>query len=421
MEKINTMKEYDIKPYQVVAGRNRQRMMGELTPPRITRERALMEEILAREYRLFQEMELIKEPLEEIQINPDLTTFLDGKDGRGGYADYYAEREYREPGTKLEMDLERREIQRHLLTVLTHEYIEGLKRNDNPLVLIEGGAGPDLRTFETACSVLSERKKELQGIPIKIVITDISERMAAITAGKIRTSSNLVDVSLDIKTAVLAADVFELLAKLPEDKLSYALLPFGVLSFGLDGKNPQQILKMVHGKLTRGGRFLTTVYNSKWRSYTDKLENAVGQINSCGGNLNIDSLNPFVIRILDGKMQVGGGLAFNCRTFSIEELSQIVHSTGLKVDSCISTPQGWAYWPNELLARVVGTRVWPEGYPIIPAPSEMNLAKNYLLELVQNGGGNNQLQLVNQLACAIPNGDQILDHPAPYITLTARK
>ncbi|MBU1084978.1 MAG: hypothetical protein ABIJ43_00075 [Candidatus Beckwithbacteria bacterium] len=399
--------------YQVVDGRNRQRVFGDLSLQRTEREKALMTGILLNEQQSLINMGLISESLDEITVNPDLTTFLDGVNGLGGYADNYAEREYLEPGTRLEMDLERREIRKHLLSILTPGHISKLRIENKPLIIVEGGAGPDLRTFEAVCAVLSERKDELQGISIQVVITDISKRMAAITASKIRTSSNLIDRDLNIETAVLAADVFELIDKLPENVLSYALLPFGVLSFGLDGKKPQEIMTRLNTKLVKGGGALVTVYNSDWRNYTARLENEVEEVNCNGGKLKVNDLNPFVIRILDNQMQVADGLAFYCKTFLMSELFELMDSTNYQIDSCKTTPQGWAYWPTKLLRKAIETRVWPEGCSLTPTPSEMNLAKKYLLELVRDKDG--------RLAELIPGGSQISEYPAPYITLTAKK
>ena len=112
-------------------------------------------------------------------------------------------------------------------------------------------------------------------------------------------------------------------------------------------------------------------------------------------------------------MQVDGGLPFYCKTFIPSELVELMGVASYQVDSCKTTPQGWAYWPTELLRKAVETRVWPEGCPLIPTPSEMDMAKEYLLNLL---GSNNE-----ELAGTIPDGNQILEYPAPYITLTATK
>jgi hypothetical protein len=295
-----------------------------------------------------------------------------------------------------------------------------LKTTRKPLVIVEGGAGPDLRTFETVCDVLSERKADLGSIPIKIVIADISRRMAAITASKTRTSA-LIDPDLNVETAVLAADVFELLEKLPDNSLTYALLPFGVLSFGLDGKDSRRILETINRKLIQGGGMLTTVYHSGWLDYLNKLKEIITQLNNNDDEpLHIKDLAPFVIDIRNGKMQVADGLAFNCRTFSPEELVEIIKKAGLTVDQSVCSPAGWAYWPKELLARVVEGRICPEGCPTTPPPNLMDLAKQKVLGLVaQKKGGDNQL--LQRLSALIPGGYEVQNFPAPYITITAQK
>lgn len=410
-----------IRKCLVVAGRNLQRAIsGDLSPVRKSREKRIIDNLLGNELELFQKMDLMIEQPGEIKVNPDLTTFLDGPDGLGGYADVYAREEYMAPGTKLEMDLERRIIKRHLLSILSSDYLNNLRDTNKPLVIVEGGAGPDLRTFETVCNVLSERKADLGNIPIKIVITDISRRMAAITTSKMRTSA-LIDPDLNIETAVLAADVFELLEKLSDDSLTYALLPFGVLSFGLDGKDPRQILEIINGKLIQGGGTLTTVYHSDWLNYSNQLKGIVRKLgNNDSEPLHIKDFAPFVIDIKDGKMQVADGLAFNCRTFYPEELVEIIQSAGLTVDQSVCTPTGWAYWPKELLAKVIGGRIYPEGCPMVPPSNLMDLAKQRVLDLVaQKEGGNNQLS--QQLSVLIPDGYEVQNFPAPYITITAQK
>lgn len=401
----------------IVAGRNLQRaVLGDLSPNRKSGEKRAMDNLLANELELFQNMSLTSTPLGEIKVNPSLTAFLDGQDGLGGYADVYAQEEYLAPGTKLEMDLERRIIKQNLLSVLTPDYLGKLKKAQKPLVIIEGGAGPDLRTFETVCGVIAEKKSDLGNIPIKIVITDISRRMAAITASKMRTST-LIDPGLNLETAVLAADVFELLENLPNDSLTYALLPFGVLSFGLDGKNPKQILATINQKLISGGGMLTTVYHSDWLHYSNQLKGIVKRLNL---NLPIKDLAPFVIDIKDGQMQVAEGLAFSCRTFSPQELSEMIQTAGLTITDCLNSPSGWAYWPKDLLAKVVDGKIYPQGCPVIPPPNLMDLVKQRILELVipKEGGDQNS---VPELSNLIPNGQDISKYPAPYITITAKK
>ena len=244
--------------------------------------------------------------------------------------------------------------------------------------------------------------------------------MAAITTSKLRTSE-LIDPELNIKTAVVAADVFDLLGKLREGSLTYALLPFGVLSFGLDGKNPTQILETINEKLIQGGGILTTAYHSDWLNYSNQLKGIVRQLgNNNSESLSIKDLAPFVIDIKDGKMQVADGLAFNCRTFYPEQLVEIIQSAGLTVDQSVCTPTGWAYWPKELLTKVVEGRIYPEGCPMVPPSNLMDLAKQRVLDVVaQKKGGD--IDLLQRLSTLIPNGYQIQNYPAPYITITAKK
>jgi hypothetical protein len=328
----------------VIAGRNLQRaVFEELDPNRKSREKLIMNRLLNHELSLFYQMGLTNKQLNEITVNPDLITFLDGPNGLGGYADIYAQEEYMAPGTKLEMDLERRFIAEHLLSTLTPDYLKKLKATGKPLVIIEGGAGPDLRTFETVCHAISKRKVDLKDIPIKIVITDISRRMAAITTSKLRTST-FIDPELDIETAVLAADVFELLEKIPDGTLTYVLMPFGVLSFGLDEKNPKQIVETIDRKLIDEGGMLATVYHSGWLDYSRKLKEIVTQLgNNDNKSLLVKDLAPFVIDIKDGRMRVAEGLAFNCKTFDPQELELMIKNAGLFIDDSVSTPAGWAY------------------------------------------------------------------------------
>lgn len=418
------MKEHEIlnrsRQSRIVAGRNIQRaIFGDLILPKKNQETRVINNMLDTERALFYQMRLTNEQLGEIKVNPDLTTFLDGQDGMGGYADTYAQQEYMAPGTKLEMDIERRIIQQHLLSILTPDYLQSLRRIDKPLVITEGGAGPDLRTFEIVCKSLSEKKADLIDIPIKIIITDISKRMAAITASKIQ-SSMIIDADLNIESAVIAADVFELLEKLSGESLSYALLPFGVLSFGLNGKDPHQILETINKKLIRGGGTLITVYHSGWLDYLNQLNKIINQSGNHNNNsLQIKDLVPFVIDIKNNKMQVADGLAFNCRTFYPQQLVNIVQSSGLAVDEPVCTPAGWAYWPKEILTKAVEGRIYPQGCPVTPPPYLMDIAKQKVLDkVVQTEGGDKLLQ---QLSCLIPDGDQITKYPAPYITLTAKK
>lgn len=99
---------------QIVAGRNAQRgISSDLSPAKKLQEKRVMDRLLDHEQILFSRMNLIDCPLGEITVNPDLTTFLDGSDGLGGYADIYAREEYLAPGTKLEMDL-KKELSRNI-------------------------------------------------------------------------------------------------------------------------------------------------------------------------------------------------------------------------------------------------------------------------------------------------------------------
>ena len=404
----------------IISGRNAQRAIsGDLTPGRISGERWAMDRLLDSELTKFNQMRLTNQGIGPINVNPQLTTFLDGSDGLGGYADSYAYREYMEPGTKLEMSLESNIIKRHLSSLLTPDYLQCLKKNGKPLVIVEGGAGPDLRTFQAVCDVLRTKKELVNNTPVKVVITDISKRMAAITASKIHMSQGLIDPDIDVQTAVLAADVFEFLEILPKDSLTYALLPFGVLSFGLDGKDLEQTLEGVSGKLINGGGMLTTVYHSGWVDHSNNLREMVEQLIDSGGRIDIKELSPFIIDIRNGAMQVGGGLAFNCRTFLPQELADIIGRAGLKADEPACMPAGWSHWSKGSLVKVVEGRMYPEGCPTIPSPNLMNLAKREVLDLVSNSGGNNSL--VNKLATLIPSGDQINNYPAPYVTITAQK
>jgi len=355
----------------------------------------------------------------DIKVNPALTAFLDGGDGLGGYADVYAYEEYTAPGTKLEMELERRIIKQHLSTILSIDFIKRLKDNNLPLVIVEGGAGPDLRTYETVSMVLSEKKRNLMGVPIRIVITDISKRMAALTSSKLRRSS-LVDPELNVSTAVLAADVFELIENLQDNLLTYALLPFGVLSFGLDSKEPGEVVRTVQNKLLAGGGMLATVYHSDWVDYSNRLKKIVYQLNMGGGeSLRLGDLAPFVIDIKDGKMQVADGLAFNCQTFKPEDFVALVENAGFKILDNINSPAGWAYWPKDLLNRAVHGRVFPEGCPLVPPPYLMDRVKKQILNLIEKKRGDTVL--LRQLTSLIPDGKTILEYAAPYITLTAKK
>lgn len=416
--------ENQIEPYQRIDDMNRQRSLhGELDDASALIERGIIERVLEREGSLLGRMALLQTPLSGVDVNPDLTIFLDGTDGMGGYADSYAEREWEEPGTRLEMLEEKRIMREHMLQVLSPEYIAELKEQGKPLVIIEGGAGPDLRTIGTVADVLEARVTDLQGIPIKLIHVDISERMAAITAAKARTSGvpeKLTDLGLEIETAICHADVFDVLEKIPDDSLSYALLPFGVLSFGLDGKDPSQILENVRSKLRRGGGTLATVYNSEWRDYTDVLESA---INCANENINgakpieVGDLNPFVIQILDGKLQVGGGLAFNCTTFTADELTGLVSAAGLTVDSRHITPPGWAYWPEHLLQQEAAHGNPPSS----PPEALMDMAKRTVLDILEGAVKNRRAEPIQKLRDAIPDGNKVAGSPAPYITMTARK
>ena len=183
------MKEQEIRPYKVINGRNIQRaLLGGLDPARAESEKNTMERVLVSESRLLDAMNLVQAPLAEVIVNPNLTIFLDGSDGLGGYADVYAKSEWQEPGTRIEMEQEKEIMREHLSKTLNFPYLEALREEGKPLVIIEGGAGPDLRTFSTVTNVLASKAEELQGIPIQMVHVDISKRMAAITIAKARTS-----------------------------------------------------------------------------------------------------------------------------------------------------------------------------------------------------------------------------------------
>lgn len=422
-------KEAEMRPYSVINGRNVQRaVLGGLDSYRARAEQQTMERVLSNERRRLDSMNLVQAPLAEVEVNPNLTIFLDGPDGLGGYADVYAKSEWHEPGTQIEMEQEKALIKSHLSSILNPEYIERLKRDKKPLVIVEGGAGPDLRTFGTVTGVLASKAQELVGIPIQMVHVDISKRMAAITIAKARTSGipeELQRLGLQTDIAICHADVFDVLEKVPDESLTYALLPFGVLSFGLDGKNPSAIMEGINRKLRAGGGTLATIYNTAWRGYTEILEHSVDQIN-LGRDINEEKiktgdLNPFVIRILDGKMQVGGGLEFNCTTFSPDELATLVGSSGLTVDSSSVTPQGWAYWPDTLLNAVVRSNVYPNGLPTLPPKHLMDKAKGIVLDKVMKAGGNRNPVIMENLSKAIPDGKNIADAPAPYITIAAHK
>lgn len=423
-------KESEMRPYSVINGRNIQRaLLGGLDPYRAKAEHQTMKRVLAKERRLLDAMNLVCEPLAEIvEVNPNLTTFLDGADGLGGYADVYAKSEWQEPGTRIEMEQERTIIKAHLSRILNPEYIEELRRGSRPLVIVEGGAGPDLRTIGAVTDVLASKANELQGVSIKMVHVDISKRMAAITIAKVRTSGipeKLTDLGLQAEIAICHADVFDVLEKVRDSSLTYALLPFGVLSFGLDGKNPSKIMEVIRKKLRPTGGTLATVYNTAWRGYTELLEHAVEQINLgrdvAEEKIKIGDLNPFVIRILDGKMQVGGGLEFNCTTFTPDNLTRLVESAGLWVNSCSVTPQGWAYWPDSLLNTIVRGNVFPNGLPTTPPPHLMDKVKGIVLDTVRKAGEYRNPSIIDSLESAIPNGNDVAKAPAPYITITARK
>lgn len=423
------MKEQEIRPYKVINGRNTQRaLLGGLDFARAKSEKSAMERVLLNERRLLDSMNLVTEPLSEVAVNPNLTIFLDGPDGLGGYADVYAKSEWQEPGTRIEMEQEKEIMRDHLSRTLNAPYLEELRREEKPLVIIEGGAGPDLRTIGAVSDVLVLKAEELQGIPIQMVHVDISKRMAAITIAKVRTSGipeKLTDLGLKADIAICHADVFDLLEKIPDNILTYALLPFGVLSFGLDGKNPSKILENIKIKLRKGGGTLATIYNTKWRDYTDVLEYTVKQINCSKDDaeqkIKTGDLNPFVIRILDGKMEVGGGLAFNCRTYTTTELIQLVNTSGLNLGACSVTPQGWAYWPEHLLNAIVKGNVFPNGLPNIPPNYLMDKAKDLVLDIIRKAGKAVDSSVINQLEKIIPDGKDMLQAPAPYITITAQK
>ena len=422
-------RESELRPYSVINGRNMQRaLLGRLDTARAKNEQQMMERVLANERKLLDGMYIIQEPLAEVEVNPNLTIFLDGPDGLGGYADVYAKSEWQEPGTRIEMEQEKEIMRDHLSSTLNPNYLQKLRQEGKPLFILEGGAGPDLRTFGTVSEVLASKSQELHNIPIKMVHVDISKRMAALTIAKARTSGipeKLASMGLQIELAICHADVFDVLEKLPPESLSYTLLPFGVLSFGLDGKNPNQIMTNVRSKLREGGGTLATVYNTRWHDYTTVLESAVDQINS-GKNptdqeLRVKDLNPFVIRILDGKMEVGGGLAFNCRTYTTEELIQLVSLADLKLDSYSVTPQGWAYWPDSMLNAIVQGNVFPHGLPTTPPAHLMDKAKGLVLGIIEEAGGSKNPTVIATLEKVIPNGRDIAKAPAPYITITAQK
>ena len=424
------MKERELRPYKVIDGRNTQRaLLGGLDSSRAKAEQRVMEKVLASERRLLDAMGLLQSPLADVAVNPNLTIFLDGPDGFGGYADVYAKSEWQEPGTRIEMEQEKEIMRDHLSKILSAPYLEDLKKEGKPLVIIEGGAGPDLRTIGTVTDVLASRAEELQGILIQMVHVDISKRMAAITIAKARTSGipdKLADLGLNTEIAICHADVFDVLEKIPENILTYALLPFGVLSFGLDGKNPSQIIKNVRSKLRLGGGVLTTVYNKEWQKYNDLLESSVDQINANRNDdeqkLEVGDLNPFVIRILDGKLQVGGGLAFNCKTFTSEELAQLFQSSELNLDFCAVTPQGWAYWPKHLLSAFVEeNNSQNNSLPTTPPAHLMDKAKDLVLNIIRKTGKTLDSSVIEQLEKTIPDGKDILQAPAPYITMTAQK
>jgi hypothetical protein len=414
----------DIRPHTMVNARNTERALkGGLAPSVAIRELGHIETVLSFEYQQLIDMDLVVEPLSPVDVNPNLTIFLDGPEGMGGYADVYATVEWAEAGTRIEMEQEKTIMRKHLLGILTHTYIEELKRNHKPLVIVEGGAGPDLRTISTVTGVLLEKANELSGVPIQMVHVDISKRMAAITAAKVRLSGipeELADHALDVQMAISHADVFDLLNKIPDESLTYALLPFGVLSFGLDGHDPSDVVAHIAKKMRQGGGILGTVYNSQWRDYTDLVEHVVEQVNmtktSDDEKMQLSDLNPFVIKILDGQMQVGGGLAFDCRTYTMEELQDIVALSGLRIDHNVNTPKGWAYWPGALLKTVVDGKVFPGGLPETPPEHLMNSAKSLILDGMPSD------ELKKLLADAIPNGREMISQaPAPYITITATK
>ena len=77
----------------------------------------------------------------------------------------YAKSEWQEPGTRIEMEQEKEIMYDHLSKTLSVPYLEELRREKKPLVIIEGGAGPDLRTISTVSDVLVSKSEELQGIP----------------------------------------------------------------------------------------------------------------------------------------------------------------------------------------------------------------------------------------------------------------
>ncbi len=407
--------------HQRVTNLNTLRTQGSyITPWTAFEEKRLMNSILADELQRFEAMDLTHKALGRTDVNNNLKIFLDGKYGFGGYADMYEKAEWGEPGTRIEMLIEREIMKQHLGETLNPHYLEQIKRDGKDLVIVEGGAGPDLRTFGAVQETLLSKANELQGVPIKLVVVDISKRMAAITASKIRASDRLnlfQKAGLDVSLAVLNADVFDLIDKMRQESLSYALLPFGVVSFGLGKRNPQKTFENIRRRSMHKGGIITTVYNSEWKYYTTILEQVVQQVNSTGGALDIRTLNPFVIRILNGKMQVGGGLAFDCRTFTHQQLKDDLNSSSYSVDSVHVTPKGWAYWPDEALKANLSEQEILN----LPPKDAMDRVKYELLKTIANAGGSLSPELFSQLEEAVPTGNTMSFAPAPYITATARR
>ena len=120
-------------------------------------------------------------------------------------------------------------------------------------------------------------------------------------------------------------------------------------------------------------------------------------------------------------MEVGGGLTFNCRTYTTKELTQLVNTSGLNLDSCSVTPQGWSYWPNQLLNTIVKGNVFPNGLPTTPPTHLMDKAKDLVLNIIKKAGKTVDPSVIEQLEKAIPDGKDMLQAPAPYITITAQK